>query len=199
MLVFVILAVFLAGLMVGRTPEYLGKKIGATEVKLSALAVLAPSALILLFTAVACTTGWGLAGLNNSGPHGFSEILYAYSSAAANNGSAFAGLSANTPQYNSTLGITMWFGRFFVIVPVLALAGALAAKQPVPSSSGSFPVSGLVFMTILTGTVLIVGALTFPARPGPGPHPGTLPHDRLQAACSKGTSCKSPPSWSPAS
>jgi K+-transporting ATPase ATPase A chain len=161
MLVFVILAVFLSGLMVGRTPEYLGKKIGATEVKLAALAVLAPSAVILLFTALACVSPWGLAGLNNGGPHGFSEILYAYSSAAGNNGSAFAGLSANTPQYNASLGIVMWIGRFFVIIPALALAGALAAKQPVPSSSGSFPVAGTTFAVILTGTVLIVGALTF--------------------------------------
>ena len=161
MLVFVILAVFLSGLMVGRTPEYLGKKIGATEVKLAALAVLAPSAVILLFTALACVSPWGLAGLNNAGPHGFSEILYAFSSAAGNNGSAFAGLSANTPQYNATLAIVMWVGRFFVIVPALALAGSLAAKQPVPTSAGSFPVAGVTFAVILTGTVLIVGALTF--------------------------------------
>jgi K+-transporting ATPase ATPase A chain len=161
MLVFVILAVFLSGLMVGRTPEYLGKKIGATEVKLAALAVLAPSAAILLFTALACVSPWGLAGLNNGGPHGFSEILYAYSSAAGNNGSAFAGLSANTPQYNASLGIVMWIGRFFVIIPALALAGSLAAKQPVPTSAGSFPVAGMTFGVILTGTVLIVGALTF--------------------------------------
>jgi K+-transporting ATPase ATPase A chain len=161
MLIFVVLAVFLAGLMVGRTPEYLGKKIEAYDVKMSVLAVLILIFTILGFTAWAAASKWGLAGLNNSGPHGLSEILYAFSSAVGNNGSAFAGLSANTPWYNTTLGLAMLFGRFFMIIPIMALAGDLAGKKLVPPSSGSFPVWGVLFVVLLVGTVLIVGALTF--------------------------------------
>jgi K+-transporting ATPase ATPase A chain len=161
MLVFVILTVFLAGLMVGRTPEYLGKKIEAYDVKVSVLAVLVLCFSILGFAAWAAVSAWGIAGLNNTGPHGLSELLYAYSSSVANNGSAFAGLSANTPWLNTTLGIAMLFGRFLFIVPVMALAGSLAGKKLVPESTGSFPVSGLTFVILLVGTVLIVGALTF--------------------------------------
>jgi K+-transporting ATPase ATPase A chain len=161
MLVFVVLAVFLAGLMVGRTPEYLGKKIEAYDVKVSVLAVLVLCLSILAFAAWATVSSWGNAGLNNTGPHGLSELLYAYSSAVGNNGSAFAGLSANTPWLNTTLGIAMLFGRFLFIVPVLALAGSLAKKKLVPESAGSFPVSGLTFIILLIGTVVIVGALTF--------------------------------------
>jgi K+-transporting ATPase ATPase A chain len=161
MLVFVILTVFLAGLMVGRTPEYLGKKIESYDVKVSALAVLLLIFDIMVFTAWAVVSGWGLAGLNNAGPHGFGEILYAFSSATANNGSAFAGLSANTPWYNTTLAIAMLIGRFFFIVPVLALAGNLAKKKIVPETGGSFPVSGVTFVVLLVGTVLIVGVLSF--------------------------------------
>ena len=161
MLVFVILTVFLAGLMVGRTPEYLGKKIESYDVKVSALAVLLLIFDIMVFTAWAVVSKWGLAGLNNAGPHGFSEILYAFSSATANNGSAFAGLSANTPWYNMTLAIAMMIGRFFFIVPVLALAGSLAKKKVVPESGGTFPVSGVTFVVLLVGTVLIVGVLSF--------------------------------------
>ncbi len=161
MLVFVVLTVFLAGLMVGRTPEYLGNKIEAYDVKVSVLAVLVLCFSILGFAAWAAVSPWGIAGLNNTGPHGLSELLYAYSSAVGNNGSAFAGLSANTPWLNNTLGIAMLCGRFLFIVPVLALAGSLAGKKLVPESAGSFPVSGLTFVVLLVGTVLIVGALTF--------------------------------------
>ncbi|GLI36216.1 potassium-transporting ATPase subunit KdpA [Desulforhabdus amnigena] len=161
MLIFVVLTVFLAGLMIGRTPEYLGKKIEAYDVKVSAIAILVPIFSILGFTAWAAVSNWGLAGLNNTGPHGLSEILYAYSSTSGNNGSAFAGLAGNTPWYNVTLAIAMLAGRFFVIVSVLALAGNLAAKKRVPASGGSFPVSGITFVILLVGTVLIVGALTF--------------------------------------
>lgn len=161
MLVFVILTVFLAGLMVGRTPEYLGKKIEAYDVKVSALAVLILIFDIMVFTAWAVVSDWGLAGLNNAGPHGFSEILYAFSSGTGNNGSAFAGLTANTWWYNTTLGFAMLIGRFFFIVPVLALAGNLAKKKIVPESGGSFPVSGVTFVLLLVSTVLIVGVLSF--------------------------------------
>jgi potassium-transporting ATPase potassium-binding subunit len=161
MLIFVVLAIFLAGLMIGRTPEYLGKKIEAYDVKVAALAVLIPAGALLGFTAWAASSQWGLAGLNNSGPHGLSEILYAYTSAVNNNGSAFAGLSANTPWYNTTLGLAMLAGRFFVIIPVLALAGNLAGKKAVVESAGSFPVSGVTFTLLVVGTVLLVGALTF--------------------------------------
>jgi K+-transporting ATPase ATPase A chain len=161
MLVFVILTVFLAGLMVGRTPEYLGKKIESYDVKVSALAVLILIFDIMAFTAWAVVSKWGLAGLNNAGPHGFSEILYAFSSGTGNNGSAFAGLTANTYWYNTTLAFAMMIGRFFFIVPVLALAGNLAKKKIVPESGGSFPVSGVTFVLLLVGTVLIVGVLSF--------------------------------------
>jgi K+-transporting ATPase ATPase A chain len=161
MLVFVVLAVFLAGLMVGRTPEYLGKKIEAYDVKASVLYVMVPVLSILGFAAWAVVSGWGLAGLNNTGPHGLSEILYAYSSGTGNNGSAFAGLTTNTYWYDTTMGIAMLLGRFFMMVPVLALAGNLAKKKLVPPTGGSFPVSGPMFTVLLVGTVLIVGALTF--------------------------------------
>ena len=161
MLIFVVLAVFLCGLMVGRTPEYLGKKIEAYDVKMSALTVLILIFSILCFSAWAAVSSWGLAGLNNKGPHGLSEILYAYSSGTGNNGSAFAGLTTNTAWFNTTLGIAMLLGRFFMIVPILALAGNLARKKLIPASEGSLPVSGFTFMAMLIGTVLIVGALTF--------------------------------------
>lgn len=161
MLVFVVLTVFLAGLMIGRTPEYLGKKIEVFEVKSSVIAILVPIFSILGLTAWAAVSTWGLAGLNNAGPHGLSEMLYAFSSTTGNNGSAFAGLNGNTPWYNATLGIAMLAGRFLVIIPVLALAGSLAGKKRAPAGEGSFPVSGATFVLLLTGTVLIVGALTF--------------------------------------
>jgi K+-transporting ATPase ATPase A chain len=161
MLVFVILAVFLTGLMVGRTPEYLGKKIESYDVKVSVLAIMILIFSILGFAAWATVSRWGLAGLNNSGPHGLSEIIYAFSSATGNNGSAFAGLSGNTPWYNTTLGLAMLFGRFIMIVPVLALAGSLGRKKLIPTTGGSFPVWGLTFTLVLVGTILIVGALTF--------------------------------------
>lgn len=161
MLVFVVLTVFLAGLMIGRTPEYLGKKIEAYDVKLSMLFVMIPVLSILGFTAWAAASNWGLASLNNAGPHGLSEILYANSSAAGNNGSAFAGLNGNTYWYNTTLAIAMLLGRFFMIVPVMALSGNLARKKVVPAGPGSFPISGMTFTVLLAGTVLMVGALTF--------------------------------------
>jgi K+-transporting ATPase ATPase A chain len=169
MLVFVILAIFIAGLMVGRTPEYLGKKIHAYDVKAAALTILAPGLAILAFTTWACLTGWGQAGLNNNGPHGFSEILYAYTSGAGNNGSAFAGLTTNAPEYNTTLGFDMGIGRFFMIIPVMALAGHLAQKKITPQSVGSFPVKGPTFGLLLAGTVILVGALTFVPALGLGP------------------------------
>lgn len=161
MLVFVVLTVFLAGLMIGRTPEYLGKKVEAYDVKLCAIVVLVPIFSILGFSAWAAVSSWGTAALNNAGPHGLSELLYAYSSASGNNGSAFAGLSGNSPWYNITLGIAMLAGRFLIIMPVLALAGNMASKKRVPTSGGSFPVWGGTFVLLLIGTVLIVGALTF--------------------------------------
>ena len=165
MLIFVILAVFIAGLMVGRTPEYLGKKIQAYDVKLVMVILIALSATILGGTAWASISTWGQAGLNNAGPHGFSEILYAFSSAVGNNGSAFAGLTANPtdgdPHWNTTLGLAMLIGRFLMIVPILALAGNLASKKLVPASAGTFKVEGLTFVVLLIGTVVLVGALTF--------------------------------------
>ena len=161
MLIFVVLAVFLTGLMVGRTPEYLGKKIEAYDVKVSVLAVLVPVFCILGLSAWAVVSRWGLAGTANSGPHGLSEILYAFSSAAGNNGSAFAGLNGNTVAYNLSLALAMLIGRFLVILPVLALAGSLARKKILPPSEASFPASGPTFVIILIGTVLVVGALTF--------------------------------------
>ncbi|NDV13251.1 potassium-transporting ATPase subunit KdpA [Crenobacter caeni] len=161
MLIFAVLAVFIAGLMVGRTPEYLGKKIEAFEMKMVALVILVTPLLVLLGTAVAVVAAPGLAGLANPGAHGFSEVLYAFSSAANNNGSAFAGLSANTAFYNALLGIAMWFGRFAIIVPVLALAGSLAAKKTLPQTAGSMPTHGALFVALLVGSVLLVGALTY--------------------------------------
>ena len=160
-LLFAILAVFVAGLMVGRTPEYVGKKIEAREVKLAVLAIAIMPLVILGFTALASVLPQGLAGPLNKGPHGFSEIIYGFSSAAGNNGSAFAGLSAGTPFYNGLLGIAMWLGRYFVIVPVLAIAGSLAAKRHVPASSGSFPTTGGLWVGLLVGIILILGGLTF--------------------------------------
>jgi K+-transporting ATPase ATPase A chain len=161
MMVFVVLAVFIAGLMVGRTPEYLGKKIQSYDVKMSMLALLVLAFSILGFSAWASVSKWGLDGLNNTGPHGLSEILYAFTSANGNNGSAFAGLSANTPWYNTTLGLAMLIGRFLMIVPIMGLAGSLAGKKVSPPSAGTFPVSGLTFVVLLLGTVLLVGALNF--------------------------------------
>jgi potassium-transporting ATPase potassium-binding subunit len=164
MLLFAIVAVFVAGLMVGRTPQYLGKKLEAREVKMTILAILILPLSILGFTALATVLPAGLAGLANSGPHGFSEILYAYTSATGNNGSAFAGLSANTPFYNTTLGLAMMIGRFLMIVPMLAVAGSLAAKRSAPQSSGTFPTHGPLFVSLLVGVILIIGGLTyFPA------------------------------------
>ncbi len=161
MLVFVVLAVFIAGLMVGRTPEYLGKKIEAYDVKMAMLALLVVAVSILGFAAWAAVSKWGLAGLNNGGPHGLSEILYAFSSCAGNNGSAFAGLSGNTPWYNTTLGLDMLFGRFLMIVPIMALAGSLVRKKVAPPSAGTFPVYGGTFLILLLATVLLIGALNF--------------------------------------
>ncbi len=161
MLIFAILAVFIAGLMVGRTPEYLGKKIQSFEMKMAMLYVLAAAASILLFSAWASVARHGTSSVLNPGPHGFSEILYAFSSGTANNGSAFAGLNANTPFYNITMGIAMLVGRYLLMVPVLAIAGSLARKQRVPPSLGTFPTHGSLFVGLLVGTVLIVGALTF--------------------------------------
>jgi len=161
MLIFVILAVFLTGLMVGRTPEYMGKKIEAYDVKVSVLAVLVLVFSILGFSAWAAASRWGQAGLANAGPHGLSEILYAFSSGAGNNGSAFAGLNGNTVPYNVTLALAMLFGRFIMMIPVLALAGSLAKKKILPPSEASFPASGPTFVVILIGTVIVVGALTF--------------------------------------
>jgi potassium-transporting ATPase potassium-binding subunit len=160
MLLFAILAVFIAGLMVGRTPEYLGKKIEGKEVKMAMVALISTSAVILLFSGVA-TNGVGLGALGNNGPHGFAEILYAFSSASANNGSAFAGLSANTPWYNTALGITMLVGRFLIIIPMLAVAGSLGLKKRIPVTAGTLPTHGPLFVGLLIGTIVIVGALTF--------------------------------------
>lgn len=160
-LLFALLAVFIAGLMVGRTPEYVGKKIEAREVKLAVLAIAVLPLCILGFTALAAVLPAGLAGPLNKGPHGFSEILYAFTSATGNNGSAFAGLSAGTPFYNGLLGVAMWLGRFFMIVPVLAIAGSLAAKKHTPASAGSFPTTGPLWIALLIGTILLVGGLTF--------------------------------------
>ncbi|MGE8590196.1 MAG: potassium-transporting ATPase subunit KdpA [Alcaligenes sp.] len=161
MLAFAVLAVFIAGLMIGRTPEYLGKKIEAFDMKMVSIIILATPLLVLGGTALAVSVSAGQAGVLNPGIHGFSEILYALSSAANNNGSAFAGLSANTPFYNVLLGIAMWFGRFAVIVAVLAMAGSLAAKRRLPAGPGSMPTTGPLFVVLLIGAVLLVGALTY--------------------------------------
>jgi K+-transporting ATPase ATPase A chain len=161
MLVFAIVAVFMAGLMVGRTPEYLGKKIEAYEMKMAALIVLLPPAAVLVGTAVAVSVPAGIAGVFNPGPHGFSELLYAFSSASNNNGSAFGGLSANTAFYNAALGVAMLIGRYGLAVPVLALAGSLAAKKRVPAGAGTLPTHTPLFVALLVAVVVIVGALTF--------------------------------------
>ncbi|TAL03219.1 MAG: potassium-transporting ATPase subunit KdpA [Rhodospirillaceae bacterium] len=161
MLIFAVVAVFIAGLMVGRTPEYLGKKIESKEVKMAMLAILILPLSMLGFTALAVVVPQGLAGMANAGPHGFSEVLYAYTSATGNNGSAFAGLSANTPFYNTTLGLAMFIGRFLMIIPMLAIAGSLAAKKIVPASAGTFPTNGGLFVGLLIGVILITGGLIF--------------------------------------
>jgi K+-transporting ATPase ATPase A chain len=164
MLLFVIVAMFVAGLMVGRTPEYLGKKLEAREVKMAMLAILILPLSILGFTALAAVLPVGTSALNNGGPHGFSEILYAYTSATANNGSAFAGISANVLFYNVTLAVAMFMGRFLMIVPMLAIAGSLAAKRTVPESAGTFPTTGPLFVGLTIAVILIIGGLTyFPA------------------------------------
>jgi K+-transporting ATPase ATPase A chain len=161
MLIFAIIGVFIAGLMIGRTPEYLGKKIEAFEMKMSSIAILVMPFIVLLGTAIAVSVADGKAGVANPGAHGFSEILYAFTSAGNNNGSAFAGLSANTPFYNTALGIVMWLGRFWPIAAVLAVAGSLAGKKRVPVTAGTMLTYGPTFIILLIGTVLLVGALTF--------------------------------------
>jgi K+-transporting ATPase ATPase A chain len=161
MLMFVVLTVFIAGLMVGRTPEYLGKKIEAFEVQMAMIAILAPSAVILVGTMIAVLIPQGLNSLNNQGPHGFTEILYAFTSAAGNNGSAFAGLTVDTPFYNIALGIGMLIGRFGVILPALAIAGSMVTKKYTPPSLGTFPTDTPLFVMLLIAVILIVGALTF--------------------------------------
>ncbi|MFT3684753.1 MAG: potassium-transporting ATPase subunit KdpA [Phycisphaerales bacterium] len=179
MLVFVIVCVFVAGLMVGRTPEYIGKKIEPYEIKMASIAVLAPCAMILIGTAIACLSPAGPVGVSNPGPHGFSQMLYAVSSAAGNNGSAFAGLSANTPFWNTLLAVAMFVGRFFIIIPVLALAGSLAGKTAVPTSSGTLPTHTPLFVVLLICVVLVVGALTFVPALALGP---IVEHLNLTAA-----------------
>ena len=161
MLVMVLLSVFIAGLMVGRTPEYLGKKIEAREMKLAMLYILIFPLVILVFSGWSAAVPYGVSSLNNAGPHGLSEILYAFTSATGNNGSAFAGLNANTPWYNVTLGLAMLMGRFLMIVPALAIAGSLVGKKAVGESLGTFPTNGALFVVLLVGVILIVGALTF--------------------------------------
>ena len=156
-----VLSVFIAGLMVGRTPEYLGKKIESREMKLAMLYVLIFPAVILFATAASVVLAAGLAGISNPGPHGFSQILYAYTEAAANNGSAFAGLNANTNFYNWMIAFAMLLGRFMMAIPALALAGSLAPKKSIPPSAGTFPTTGWLFVALLVGVILIVGALTF--------------------------------------
>ena len=161
MIVFALVGVFVAGLMVGRTPEYLGKKIEAFEIKMASVAILVPPLVVLVGTAVAVVADPGKAGIANPGAHGFSEILYAFSSAGNNNGSAFAGLSANTPFHNTLLGLAMLLARYWLMVPVLAIAGSLAAKKTVPVSAGTLPTHTPLFVVLLIGTVIVVGALTF--------------------------------------
>ena len=161
MLLFVILAIFVAGLMVGRTPEYIGKKIEAKEVKMAMLAILILPLMYLGWTAVATVLPAAVASIANPGPHGFTEILYAYVSQTGNNGSAFAGLTGNTPFYNITGGIAMLVGRFIMIIPAMAIAGSLAAKKSVPPSAGTFPTTGGLFIGLVIGVILIVGGLTF--------------------------------------
>jgi K+-transporting ATPase ATPase A chain len=164
MIAFILLTVFIAGLMVGRTPEYLGKKIESFEVKMAVLAMILVNGAVLTFTAIALVLDVGLSSMSNGGPHGFSQVLYAFTSASNNNGSAFAGLNANTVFYNVTLGIAMLIGRFSFIFPMLAIAGSLAKKKITPVSSGTFPTDTLLFAVLLIATIFIVGALTyFPA------------------------------------
>jgi K+-transporting ATPase ATPase A chain len=164
MILFIVLGIFLAGLMVGRTPEYLGRKIQAFDVQMASVAILCQAFGTLVLTAVAASTAWGAAGVANNGPHGLSEILYAFSSAVANNGSAFAGLTASTPWYDTLLAFAMLLGRYAVILPVLALAGSFARKVVAPPGPGTFPVHGVTFGALLMATVIVVGALTyFPA------------------------------------
>jgi len=179
MLIFAILAVFIAGLMIGRTPEYLGKKIQAYEMKMTSIAILVTPVLVLSGTAIAVMADAGLAGLANPGAHGFSEILYAFSSAANNNGSAFAGLSANTPFYNTLLAIAMWLGRFAMIVPILAIAGSLAAKQRLTENEGTMPTHGPMFVGLLIGVVLLVGVLNYVPALALGP---VVEHFQLSSA-----------------
>ena len=179
MLLFALMTVFIAGLMIGRTPEYLGKKIEAFEIKMISIAILVTPLLVLVGTAIALMTGAGRAGISNPGAHGFSEVLYALSSAANNNGSAFAGLSANTPFYNTLLAIAMWLGRFAIIVPVLAIAGSIAAKKRLEVTVGTLPTHGPLFVVLLIGTVLIVGALTYIPALALGP---IVEHLQLYAA-----------------
>ncbi|HEX3863232.1 MAG TPA: potassium-transporting ATPase subunit KdpA [Stellaceae bacterium] len=181
MLLFAIIALFIGGLMVGRTPEYLGKKLEAKEVKMTMLAILCLPLSILVLSAIAVVVEAGLAGVSNPGPHGFSQVLYAFTSATGNNGSAFAGLSANTPFYNTTLAFAMLIGRFFVIVPMLAIAGSLASKKTAPPSAGTFPTHGGLFVGLLVGVIAIVGGLTYFPAVALGPvvehlamHAGTL-------------------------
>jgi K+-transporting ATPase ATPase A chain len=161
MLLMVIIAVFVAGLMVGRTPEYLGKKIEAKEVKMAMLAILILPLSMLAFTAISVVAPFGLSSIQDAGPHGFSEVLYLYTSQTANNGSAFAGMTGNTPWYNTTGGLAMLIGRYFVIVPMMAVAGSLVSKKIVPPSAGTFPTDGPLFVGLLVGVILIIGGLTF--------------------------------------
>jgi K+-transporting ATPase ATPase A chain len=161
MLIFVIVSVFVAGLMVGRTPEYLGKKIESFEIQMCALALLAPSLVVLVGTAAALMTGAGRAAIFNPGPHGFTEVLYAFTSAGNNNGSAFAGISANNLFYNVALGIAMLVGRFGVAVPVLAIAGSMVVKKKSPPGPGTFPTDSPLFVTLLLGVIVLIGVLTF--------------------------------------
>ena len=178
MLIYIVLAVFIAGLMVGRTPEYLGKKIEAYDVKMAMLVVLVFPLVILIFTAISSVRGFGTSSILNPGPHGFTEILYSFTSQAGNNGSAFAGLSTNTLWYNVAGGFTMLIGRFLMIIPMLAVAGSLAGKKYVPPSLGTFPVTTPLFSVLLIGVILIVGALTFFPALSLGP---ILEHLLLQA------------------
>ncbi len=161
MLIYALLGVFIAGLMIGRTPEYLGKKIEAFDMKMTSIAILATPLVVLIGTAVAVSVASGKAGVANPGAHGYAEILYAFSSAGNNNGSCFCGLSANTPFYNTALGLAMWFGRFWVLIPVLAIAGSLAAKKRAPVTAGTMPTHGPLFVVLLMGSVLLIGALTY--------------------------------------
>jgi K+-transporting ATPase ATPase A chain len=160
-LIFAVLGVFIAGLMIGRTPEYLGKKIQAREMKLASIFILTTPIVVLMGTAIGVTTQAGIAGIANPGAHGFSEILYAFTSAGNNNGSAFAGLTVNTPFYNIMLGVAMWLGRFWPIVAALAIAGSLAAKKRIPVSEGTMPTHGPLFIALLIGTIILIGVLNY--------------------------------------